>query len=98
MKKTTLIPLTSFIAAIFITRSDLGLSLVGFFMTGTVPGTNFTVPFWAMMALYCLGITVIVTGYIEEIFTFIKTSREDGKKKQHLPRRRYNNSSLKIAR
>lgn len=91
MKNALLTTLYSFIAAILITRGDFVVSLIGFFMTGTVPGTTLTIPFWAMMAFYCLGITAIVTLYIEDLFTVIKTNQTLATKKRHLPKRRYSN-------
>ena len=91
MKKAFLTTLYSFIAAILITRSDLVASVIAFLMTGTVPGTSLNIPFWAMMAIYCLCITVILTVYIEDIFAIVKSQRALAAKKRYLPSRRYGN-------
>ncbi len=89
MKKAVFATISSFVAIVIVTRSDLMLPVLSFLVTGLVPGTNFIVPFWGMMAFYCLLITVIVTFYIEGTILFIKTHRTAQAHKARLPKRRY---------
>ena len=91
MKKSIIIAICSFSAILVITHSDILMPLVSFLMTGLIPGTSLVVPFWAMMALYCLAITVIVTLYIEDFFSFTQTNRATSAHKTRLPKRRFGN-------
>jgi len=59
------------------------------FVTGHIPGTSWTVPFWGMMAFYCLVITVIVTLYVEEALSFRRDSKALHARKSRMPHRRY---------
>lgn len=64
-------------------------ALLGFFVTGHIPGTAWTIPFWGMMALYCLLITALVTRYVEEALTFRRELRAARSPKSRMPHRRY---------
>ncbi len=64
-------------------------ALLGFFVTGHIPGTQWSVPFWGMMALYCLLITALVTRYVEEMLTFRRTAKATYSRKSRMPRRRF---------
>ena len=44
--------------------------LLNFFIAGVVPGTQLSVPYWAMMTIYCLAITAIATWAIELYFAY----------------------------
>jgi len=89
MKKYLLPPLASIIATYAITHGGVASSLTNLFIAGIIPGTHFVLPFWLMMVLYCLAITIIVTVYVETILISSRTSRISAAHKQHLPRRRY---------
>lgn len=64
--------------------------LLLFLLAGVIPGINVTLPFWVMLALYCLLITAVVTLYIEGVFDFLKSQKNTPSRKSRLPRRRYN--------
>jgi hypothetical protein len=64
-------------------------ALLAFFVTGHIPGTTWTIPFWGMMAFYCLLITILVTNYVEEALTFRRDSRAVRTPAARMPRRRY---------
>lgn len=88
MKKVII---TSIILACLIvaTRDTILNSLLLFLFAGVVPGLNITLPFWLMLAFYCLLITGIVTLYVEGVFDFLKSKKDDKSLKSRLPRRRY---------
>lgn len=64
-------------------------ALLAFFVTGHIPGTSWTIPFWGMMALYCLLITILVTNYVEEALAFRRDSRAAHTPASRMPHRRY---------
>lgn len=64
-------------------------ALLDLLITGHIPGTAFTIPFWAMMAVYCLLITLLMTRYIEEAFAFRRDAKKLSASKTRMPRRRY---------
>lgn len=64
-------------------------ALLSVLITGHIPGTSWTVPFWGMMAIYCLLITVIVTHYVEEALTLRRDSKAARSPKARMPHRRY---------
>lgn len=66
--------------------------IANFMMTGTIPSLSITIPFWAMIAVYCLIATIILTIYIESAFKFFRTVNPSPR--QQLPRRRYNHTRL----
>lgn len=89
MKKAILSTIISFVAILLITQDRLAAATLGFLMTGAVPGTSANIPFWAMLAFYCLAITAIITIYVEK--TFILPRHTAPKTSKHgLPKRRYN--------
>ena len=71
MKKVII---TSAVLALFIVLSrDVILNgLLLFLFAGVVPGINISLPFWVMLAFYCLLITGIVTLYFVGVFDFLK--------------------------
>ena len=90
MKKVII---TSAVLALFIVLSrDVILnSLLLFLFAGVVPGINISLPFWVMLAFYCLLITSIITLYVEGVFDFLKSKKDKRSLKARLPRRRYGN-------
>jgi hypothetical protein len=63
--------------------------LLELFIAGHIPGTSVTIPFWVMMAVYCLLITLLMTNYIEEAFAFRRDAKKLSTSKTRMPRRRY---------
>jgi len=63
--------------------------LLELFIAGRVPGTSLTIPFWVMIAVYCLLITALMTRYIEEAFAFRRDAKKLSARKTRMPRRRY---------
>ncbi|MEO5949153.1 MAG: hypothetical protein ABIP74_02010 [Candidatus Saccharimonas sp.] len=64
-------------------------SVLGLLVTGHIPGTSLTIPFWGMMAFYCLLITLVVTLYVEEALSFRRDSKILHARKSRMPHRRY---------
>lgn len=65
----------------------LGSAVLGLLIAGQIPGTAYSIPFWAMMAIYCLLITALLTWYIEKLIQIKRANDET--KKARLPRRRF---------
>ena len=63
--------------------------LLELLIAGHIPGTSLTIPFWAMMAVYCLLITALLTRYIEDAFAFRRDAKKLYSSKARMPRRRY---------
>lgn len=64
-------------------------ALLSLLVTGHIPGTSWTIPFWMMMAIYCLLITAIVTRYVEEALAFRRDRKTLHARKSRMPHRRY---------
>ena len=89
MKKNLLPPIISFVAIIIIVQDGYAAPITNFLIAGVVPGTSFILPSFVMMALYCLCIVLIVTMYVEGMFTRIKENKLTKTRKHKLPRRRF---------
>ena len=88
MKKVIVI--SAILAIIIVLSRDAILNtLLLFLFAGVVPGLNITLPFWVMLAFYCLLITGIVTLYVEGVFDFLKSHKDPKSLKARLPKRRY---------
>jgi hypothetical protein len=72
-----------------IQRQDIASALLALFITGHVPGTSLTLPFWAMIAGYCLLITAIVTHYVEGALALRREIKTTSSQQARMPRRRY---------
>ena len=82
---------SAILASVIVLSRDIILnSLLLFLFAGIVPGLNIVLPFWVMLAFYCLLITGIVTLYIEGVFDFLKSKKDKRSLKARLPKRRYN--------
>lgn len=64
-------------------------ALLSLLVTGHVPGTSWTIPFWVMMAAYCLLITALVTRYVEGALAFRRDAKATHARKVRMPHRRY---------
>jgi len=91
MKKDLLPPVISFVAILAITHGEYASPLVNLLVAGVIPGTTIVLPFWVMIAFYCLTITAIITMYVEGTLHTIKTHRASSARKRQLPHRRYSN-------
>lgn len=89
MKRAILATIASFFATIMITHSDTMVIVLNFLVAGVVPGTSIVVPFWAMMALYCLVITMVTTLYVESLIAPLRSQHYDSLHRDRLPKRRY---------
>ena len=91
MKKYTLPPLISITAAFTLTHENVPSGVTSFLIAGIIPGTEIALPFWAMMLIYCITISAIVTFYIEATILRRRkhTSAPVIRTQQHLPHRRF---------
>lgn len=90
MKKAIGITLLLFAAALIITQPAILDSVLLFLVTGRIVGTSIAIPFWAMIAIYCILIAVIATRTIESLFSY-HTIEPTAKTTPRMPRRRYSN-------
>jgi hypothetical protein len=63
--------------------------LLTLMLAGVIPGTHYIVPYWAMMALYCGLITLIVSVYTEQSLQHRRASKAAASRKSRMPGRRY---------
>ncbi len=56
-------------------------ALLGLILVGTIPGTAYTLPFWAMMALYCTIISLLITWYTESLIISRRTRKSTNKQR-----------------
>lgn len=89
MKKALLSTIVSFVTVMLITQDRLAASVMGFLLAGAIPGTTATVPFWVMLAFYCLAITAIITVFVEDNFIGTQRSAHRAPQRSRLPKRRY---------
>jgi hypothetical protein len=88
MKKLLIVCGGAILILLLAWRQETASALLSLLITGHLPGTSWAIPFWAMMAIYCLLITVIVTRYVEDAFAFRRANRATPHK-SHMPHRRY---------
>jgi hypothetical protein len=43
--------------------------LLNLLIAGVIPGTHVSIPYWAMMTVYCLGITAVIAWVVERHYT-----------------------------
>ena len=70
-------------------RQTLGIQLLNFLLTGAIPGTRFSVPYWLMFTCYSLIILVIVLLICYGKIIESRAVRAITSRRQKLPRRRY---------
>ena len=87
MKK--LLPPIISLATIFIITQGDSSAFVSLLIARVVPGTAIVIPSWAMVVVYCLIITAIITLYLEGTLATIRTNRATTKRKRQLPRHRF---------
>jgi len=86
MKKVIILLSLTTLVVLLAWNQGVVLSLL---VTGHIPGTSWTIPFWGMMAFYCLLITLIVTLYVEDALSFKRDSKALHARKSRMPHRRY---------
>ncbi len=69
MKQRIITGIILLLAVSIYSNGSIGGALLAFLVAGTIPGTSATVPFWMMMTLYCFAITVLVTHFVEDLFS-----------------------------
>lgn len=92
MRKKAVIAATVVIMLVVLSRPELTNVLIMFLLTGAIPGTPFSVPFWLMMAVYCSVIALTLTWYLEPFISAANQSRVTHARKSRMPRRRYSHS------
>jgi hypothetical protein len=70
MKQRIITGIIILLAVSVYSHGSIGGAVLAFLVAGTIPGTAATVPFWLMMTLYCLAITILVTNFVEDLFSF----------------------------
>lgn len=90
--KKKLITIAIIICAVLALLSIDGIAnaLIGFTLAGVLPGTHISLPFWVMVAFWCLVITAVITIYIETTTNIIRSQKQLDSRRTRLPRRRYN--------
>ena len=89
MKKYILPPIISFVAIIVIVQDGYAAPVTNLLIAGVIPGTSYVLPSFVMIALYCICITVIITIYVDSMFSSIKEYRLTKKRSHKLPHRRF---------
>ncbi len=70
-------------------RHALGVSLLNFLLTGAIPGTKFSVPYWLMFACYSLIIFGIIVQICYGKIIESRSAHAIALRRQKLPNRRY---------
>lgn len=89
MKKAVLILSGAVILMLLVWQERIASAVLSLLVTGHIPGTSWTLPFWMMMAMYCLLITAIVTRYVEDTLTIRRDAKVVHARKARMPHRRY---------
>lgn len=67
--------------------------LLNILIAGVVPGTHLSVPYWAMLTLYCLVITAIATWAVECYFGYKRQKQSvSTTSKSHISGRKYSHN------
>ena len=91
MKNRVIISIAGSLLLIAITNGKVLNSLLSFLLVGVVPGTSYSVPYWLMMALYCVGITILITYAVEKIYS-VRHNIKKSHAKPRPARRTYSHS------
>ena len=91
MKKRITIGIASCIIIIAVSNGKILNAILNLLIVGIVPGTSYSVPYWAMMAIYCLIITLLVTYWVEKAFQLHRLDKR-ARVKSRPSRRRYSHS------
>lgn len=88
MKKATIIIIATVVVMLSAWHQSTASAVLSLLVTGHIPGTGWTIPFWAMMAIYCMLITALVTHYVESMLHEHRDRRASAAASR-MPRRRY---------
>lgn len=89
MKKVLIISIAclSFLAFM---KGDGMSAILDLIIAGHVPGTDYVVPYWLMMAVYCTVIALVIAHYIERALIHHNERRHElATHKPRMPKRRY---------
>ena len=86
MKTRYIIGIVSSIGILAFLYGKFMNTLLNLFLLGLIPGTSYTIPYWAMMVLYCVIITMIITVWVESIFNLHREIKQANVKSRRLPR------------
>ena len=72
-------------------RHQITNQIIGFLLTGALPGTSLSLPYWVML-LFCLAaIAGIILFYFNQTTEAINRSNQPKTRRASMPRRRYSN-------
>lgn len=87
MKRRSLIVSGVVIGIILLTQSSVANALLGLILTGSIPGTTVSIPFWLMMTIYSAISALLIAWYIESLIVSHRMRKSSAR--QRMPRRRY---------
>lgn len=69
-------------------RDQIANQIVGFLLTGALPGLSISIPYWAMLLFYLVAITGVIWLYLDHTASVMKhkVAKSD---KATMPHRRY---------
>lgn len=82
--------LIAVIVLAWIFRDQITNQIIGFLLTGALPGLSISVPYWIMFLTYLFAIIGIVTIYFNHTASTIR-HQDRSKTRRTMPRRRYSN-------
>lgn len=90
MKKNIVIG-TGTVACLTVLIQGISINmLLNFVLAGVIPGTQYVIPYWIMMGIYCALSALIITIYIEQYLRGQRPAKPTLARKAQLPHRRYN--------
>ena len=89
MKQHKTITIVAIILFGWIFRESFTNHLIGFLLTGALPGSSLSLPYWFMLLLYIAAIIGIIVFYINHTAGSMKREHHIEARKATMPRRRY---------
>ena len=89
MKKKVIIGSVVVLVFIILSQRVVINMLLNLTLAGAIPGTHYIIPYWLMMAIYCLIITVIVTIYTERLLRKRREHKSAALRRSRTPSRHY---------
>lgn len=77
------------IIALTLVNNAAANALLSFIFGGVIPGTHVAIPYWAMMAAYCMATALIVSRYLEIGLAYLHKRKSSATRMAKMPRRRY---------
>lgn len=90
-KKKIILAIAILAGLIALSQDGIFNALMGFLLVGAIPGTHVAVPFWAMVAFWCLVIAAVATAYIETIIRLFRSQKLMSDRRARMPKRRFSN-------